>query len=660
MAETDDELRLRVADLEATLASLRADVARLTERFDATAAPHRAPPPATGPAPVAAPTPAPPAPPATHATPPAQTRDDGADLERMVGRYGVLALATVTTLAAVGTFVSWAAAHGLLGPTTRVVLGLMLAAGLAGGGLRLRRREPSFGSALLGLALAVIHVCAWAAGPGLHLVNSAVAFALAAASSAALAAYAAAQHDEPLWCIGLGGVAIAPFVTSDHAGSLFLLASYGAAVGVTGAAAIGTRPWRIAERMVAAVVALYVLVLAVPGLAPDWGLLLAVALPLAVGLAGVLPFADAAFVRPRLRAQGILAAIAAGWASAHALPLGAQWASVAMGAAGVAWLVMVDLTADAPAMREGVDRASVFAPAWVDGAFIPLLLAFAAGVAGPPTPWWRAGVAAGAAAVFALAAARRGFGSLRDAVVLACALGALVAVNLVPWPWAVAIPVADAALGVAFVAALRWRPSYSWLYMGALALVGGSAHAWALMGQRPAFAYAPFATRESMAALLILIAWGLVASRFDRWAAALAGLSPAGAGGRDDLALVARGARAMPWVWAFVWAHRELAMAVSPAVAVLTLVSLEAGAAVAAVGVGRVRDVRALRRIGLGLAVVAALRALAAAESVRSVAVRIASYLVVSAFLLGIAYWYRRRGGDAAPGDRRAAAPPEM
>lgn len=654
MAETDDELRVRVADLEATLATLREDVARLTERFDANTAPRRAPLPTPGPASGAAPTPA------TPAAPAAPTRDDGADLESMVGRYGVLALATITTLAAVGTFVSWAAAHGLLGPTTRVVLGLLLAAGLAGGGLRLRRREPSFGSALLGLALAVIHVCAWAAGPGLHLVDPAVAFALAAASSAALAAYAAAQHDEPLWCIGLGGVAIAPFVTSDHAGSLLLLASYGAAVGATGAAGIGTRPWRNAERMVAAVVALYVLVLAVPGLAPDWGLLLAVALPLAVGLAGVLPFTDAAFVRPRLRAPGILAAIAAGWASAHALPLSAQWASVAMGAAGLAWLVMVDLAAHAPARRAGVDRASIFAPAWVDGAFIPLLIALAAGVAGPATPWWRAGVAAGAAAVLALAAARRGSGSLRDAVVLACALSALVAVNLAPWTWPVAIPVADAALGVAFVAALRWRPSHSWLYMGALALVGGSAHAWALMGQRSAFAYAPFATRESMAALLILVAWGLVASRFHRWGAALAGPSPAGAATGDDLALVARGARAMPWAWAFVWAHRELAMAGSPAVAVLAQVSLEAGAAVAAVGVGRVRDVRALRRIGLGLAVVAALRALAAADSVRSVAVRIASYLVVSAFLLGIAYWYRRRGGDALLGDPRAAAPPEM
>jgi len=34
----------------------------------------------------------------------------------------------------------------------------------------LRRRERSFGDSLLGLSLAIVHVCAWQAGPALHLV----------------------------------------------------------------------------------------------------------------------------------------------------------------------------------------------------------------------------------------------------------------------------------------------------------------------------------------------------------------------------------------------------------------------------------------------------------------------------------------------------------
>ena len=97
--------------------------------------------------------------------------------------------------------------------------------------------------------------------------------------------------------------------------------------------------------------------------------------------------------------------------------------------------------------------------------------------------------------------------------------------------------------------------------------------------------------------------------------------------------------------------HRELAGAFSEAGSTLALVTfLEAATAVAVVGVGRARDLRMLRRAGLIVAVVAALRSLAAARTTDSVVLRIASYLVVSAFLLGIAYWYRRTEEQGAPG----------
>src|ERR1700674_4455173 len=66
------------------------------------------------------------------------------DLETLVGRYGMLGLATLLALAAIGTFVSWAMAHGLLGPTTRVALGLVAAAAIAAGALKPRARSRSF------------------------------------------------------------------------------------------------------------------------------------------------------------------------------------------------------------------------------------------------------------------------------------------------------------------------------------------------------------------------------------------------------------------------------------------------------------------------------------------------------------------------------------
>src|SRR6059058_1536964 len=100
--------------------------------------------------------------------PPRPPAKKALDFETLVGRYGMLALATVLALTAVGTFAGWAIRHGLLGPVPRVILGLVAAAAVGAWGFNLRPRERSFGDSLLGLSLAIVHVCAWAAGPGLQ------------------------------------------------------------------------------------------------------------------------------------------------------------------------------------------------------------------------------------------------------------------------------------------------------------------------------------------------------------------------------------------------------------------------------------------------------------------------------------------------------------
>src|SRR5688572_818834 len=48
-------------------------------------------------------------------------------LEELIGRHGMLALATLTVLVAMGTFLSWTIRQGLLTPTVRVVLGALTA-----------------------------------------------------------------------------------------------------------------------------------------------------------------------------------------------------------------------------------------------------------------------------------------------------------------------------------------------------------------------------------------------------------------------------------------------------------------------------------------------------------------------------------------------------
>src|SRR5204862_2602627 len=226
--------------------------------------------------------------------------------ETLIGRYGMLGLATLLALAAIGTFVSWAVAHGLLGPTPRVALGLIAAAGIGAAGLKLRPRSRSFGDSLLALALAAVHVCAWSAGPSLGLGPSPLALACSAAASVGLGAFALLEADEPLWCVGFGGACVAPFVTSTGHGTAPMLAAYATAVLVAGGTGLGSRSWSIAGRVFACGAALFVAALvALPN--AQHAPLFALGLPLLVAGFGVLPFARGPVLRPRLRTLGLLA-----------------------------------------------------------------------------------------------------------------------------------------------------------------------------------------------------------------------------------------------------------------------------------------------------------------------------------------------------------------
>jgi len=177
-----------------------------------------------------------------------------------------------------------------------------------------------------------------------------------------------------------------------------------------------------------------------------------------------------------------------------------------------------------------------------------------------------------------------------------------------------------------FAAYVVW-PSVSWTTLGTIGLT------WAMianLGQltgREAYAYTPFATKESAVAGVVLASVA-VAWRFARDATV-------------ELIL-----RSGVVGWAFLWVHQEIAFAISQTVATLLRVTYYAATSVVAVGVGRTRSIAVLRHIGLALAILAAGTALYGARKLDSIAARIGADLVAAVFLLAIAYWYRRPGGE--------------
>ncbi len=92
---------------------------------------------------------------------------------------------------------------------------------------------------------------------------------------------------------------------------------------------------------------------------------------------------------------------------------------------------------------------------------------------------------------------------------------------------------------------------------------------------------------------------------------------------------------------ALAWGYAELASFRSPEISTSILAFYFAACGVATILVGRRRGIAGARRIGLGLAVYAALKAVVQVSALSAVGLRITSYLLVGCFLLAVAYWYR-------------------
>jgi len=587
------------------------------------------------------------------------------DLESFIGRYGMLAVAVIATLLGVGTFLRWAIAHGWLNPAVRVVLGLISAGALAAVGMRIRERERPFGSTLLGLALAITQVCAWAAGPSLHLVPDNVAFGFAALTSMALATFAYREADEALCCVGFGGAALAPFVTSNGGAHALLLANYGALVLLSGCWSLRHRAWTAAERVFEVCTALYVIVLAsMPE--RDGGPLLALALPFALALGGTLPTTDSSRVRSRLRTLGVFAALAAARVAVQLQPIVSKnWVGLILAGAGLLWLAMVDHTSEAPATRRSTretrDTDSFFD--WLDACWIPLIFVASIAAIYDASHWTIMSVLVASTVLLVAFVARRPTGFLRDAAAFATGIGAAAAIVVASPDFPRALTGEIAVMAVVYLALHLWRPSKSWLVLAGLALIAVSSTSLVqLMGRTP-YAYTPFGTNETAVAFVIAVAWSIGALWAPRLAAALldsAPNSPRTADARESQAArFVRVARGLTLVWVFLWFNVEIAHAVSPTTALLLLITYYAVTGVVSVWLGRHFASPLLRKAGLGLALLAALVAFDGARGLENVAARVTGYLVTAVFLLGIAYWYRRPGATGEAFAGASAAPTE-
>ena len=545
------------------------------------------------------------------------------DFESMIGRYGTLALASLTILLGAGAFLSWAIANGKIGPTMRVSLGAIAAAAVAAVGWRLRSRgSVRFGSTLLALALALVHVDAWGAGPYLRLVPSSVALGIAAMASVALAVLAWFGNEEALFSVGVGGALIAPFVTAREPGVAVALLIYGYMVLASGLAALRGRAWRTA--MVVTTVGCWLYV--TTGAATTrHDLTIAREYPAMFALA--IAWTALAVTRGVWGARIARSALVAlfGAIAVQAIDRSPATDLLVLAAIGTA-------TAYAAAMVAASDeRPGRTNPQLFTAAVLPLALGGVAVWSVPDTTLAHTLVALAWTAAAVAAAYFQPV--IRGTHVMVAGITSGAAILFVLEGKKVESCIALSAHAATLAILLRRLRTRLIGVPIALGLAVTTAWTFIQLLDRPVYQYTPFLTAPSLAALAMSAAWLVVS-----WHASRAEFLDGRSGTVETRTLV----RLAGAVVTFLWGDTELARAYSSDISTFLLILYYAVVGVAAIFVGRARGIRVLRHVGLALAIFAALKAMAEASSLE-IGLRVGSYLLAGLFLLAVAFWYRDR-----------------
>jgi hypothetical protein len=191
------------------------------------------------------------------------------------------------------------------------------------------------------------------------------------------------------------------------------------------------------------------------------------------------------------------------------------------------------------------------------------------------------------------------------------------------------------AHGVAMIFLMRKERAQLVGVPAALALISALVQARELIGARPSYVSDPFVNSGAVLLLLTLIAWW-------RFFDAIATTS-FHAGTEPDESW-ARFARVFLPVALFFWGLLELSSTISYDVATALVTLYFAVVGVGSINFGRVRGIPIVRHIGLGLCVFGALLALGRTSRVDSGGLKAATFVLVSLFLLAVAYWYRKQG----------------
>jgi uncharacterized membrane protein len=251
MANPQDELDA----LKAQVAALTARIYILEQRLGVTA-PVRSqpatPPPATTTAQTepqrpAVATPSQPGPSSPLLVPASRATKSGISLEKRIGQYWLNRIGIVAVLSGVSYFLKWAFENNLIGPTGRVLIGVVAGIGLILWSERFRARgHAPFSYSLKAVGIGTLYLSFWAASQFFQpaLISVDVAFVAMVVVTASTIVMALAQDAQLLAAFALVGGFSSPVLVSTHQNHEIILFSYVAILDLAVLVIAMVKPWR--------------------------------------------------------------------------------------------------------------------------------------------------------------------------------------------------------------------------------------------------------------------------------------------------------------------------------------------------------------------------------------------------------------------------------
>ncbi|HLB28284.1 MAG TPA: DUF2339 domain-containing protein, partial [Dehalococcoidales bacterium] len=144
------------------------------------------------------------APPSRPASPkPAETKER--EWEQILGGNWLARIGAIALVIGVGFFLKFAFDNNWIGPTGRIILGIIVGLLLLGGGYLWRKRYPIFSQAISGAGIAILYLSVYAGFAIYHLMNFYAALAFLFLVSVASAALALLYNSMSLAIIGIIG-----------------------------------------------------------------------------------------------------------------------------------------------------------------------------------------------------------------------------------------------------------------------------------------------------------------------------------------------------------------------------------------------------------------------------------------------------------------------